>query len=95
LRGFRCRPHDHDHYHHHNDDEYHITSRDIAFGFLTFMIILTNLQVCMLGVLQLHPEKLCLERDHLENLGMDDIRVFGREWTGVMWCRMGSSDGFV
>jgi hypothetical protein len=76
LRGFNCRHHDHDHYH--DDDEYHITPRDIAFGFLTFMIILTNLQVCMPvavgpGVLQMHPVKLWLERDHLEDLGMDDI----------------------
>jgi hypothetical protein len=77
LRGFHCRPHDHGHYH---DDEYHITSRDIAFGFLTFMIILTNLQVCMPvavrpGVLQMHPIKLWLERDHLENTGMDEIKI--------------------
>jgi hypothetical protein len=45
MWAFPCRHHDHEHYH--DDDEYHITPRDIALGFLTFMIILTNLQVRM------------------------------------------------
>lgn len=41
-------PHDHGHYH--DDNEYQITSRDIAFGFLTFMIILTNLQSALINL---------------------------------------------
>jgi hypothetical protein len=50
---FGCRAHDHDHYR--DDDEYHITPRDIAFGFLTFMIILSNLQVRMYLVVKTYP----------------------------------------
>lgn len=55
---FGCRAHDHDHYR--DDDEYHITPRDIAFGFLTFMIILTNLQVRMHLVVKTISNKQCV-----------------------------------
>ena len=53
-----CRAHDHDHYR--DEDEYHITPRDIAFGFLTFMVILTNLQVGMHLVLKPVPSNQCV-----------------------------------
>jgi hypothetical protein len=53
---FGCRAHDHEHYR--DDDEYHITPRDIAFGFLTFMIILSNLQVRM-HLVKAISSKLC------------------------------------
>ena len=55
---FDCRAHDHDHYR--DDDEYHITPRDIAFGFLTFMVILSNLQVRMHLVVKTISSQQCV-----------------------------------
>ncbi|XP_069705744.1 uncharacterized protein [Periplaneta americana] len=43
--------HDHDHHHHHDDDDdYGIKPRDVAFGFLTFMIILSSLQGALINL---------------------------------------------
>jgi hypothetical protein len=41
------------------------------------------------------------ERDHLEDLGIDRWIIlqwifkkrYGKAWTGMMWCRIGTGDG--